>query len=373
MRHGDQYEDLKKVVMEFATNATAAAAGSGDAMQVGAVTKEEQTPGWNSPQEAGWENSELNALNRNTTCYNCGGKGHFSRDCPTAREGDNKGGKGGEGKGGKGGKGGDGGKGKGGQKGGYGMAPKYGVCYDCGGNHFARNCPNRGKGGGKGGKGGKGGSYRCLEQTWDDNWQGEVRQLSCVTCGEPDENDWQTVMTKSARKKQKKQETNETEEKVTRRWGKKGEKQVRMLQTVFRESVNTLGDGEWEEIELAVDSGATETVVSDEMLESVNIEEGIASKRGVEYEVANGVKIPNLGEKKFVGTSEDGIARKITAQVCEVNKALLSVKKVMAAGNRVVFDETGSYIEDKKSGERMWLREDKGLFMLKLWVKRAGF
>ena len=56
-----------------------------------------------------------------------------------------------------------------------------------------------------------------------------------------------------------------------------------------------------------------------------------------------------------------------------MNKALLSVKKLIVAGNRVVFDESGSYIEDKKNGERMWLREDKGMFMLKMWVKSSFF
>ena len=51
------------------------------------------------------------------------------------------------------------------------------------------------------------------------------------------------------------------------------------------------------------------------------------------YEVANGDRIPNLGEKRFVGVSEEGVSRNITAQVCEVNKGLLSVKKVVENGN----------------------------------------
>ena len=46
---------------------------------------------------------------------------------------------------------------------------------------------------------------------------------------------------------------------------------------------------------MAVDSGATETVVGEDMVESVEVVEGEASKKGVQYEVANGVRIPNLG------------------------------------------------------------------------------
>ena len=120
---------------------------------------------------------------------------------------------------------------------------------------------------------------------------------------------------------------------------------------------------------MAVDSGATETVMGEDMLTEIEIKPGMASKRGVKYEVANGTRIPNLGERNFVAHSEEGAARTITAQVCDVNKALLSVKKVVGAGNRVVFDDSGSFIEDKRSGERMWLREDNGMYMLKMYVK----
>ena len=55
-----------------------------------------------------------------------------------------------------------------------------------------------------------------------------------------------------------------------------------------------------------------------------------------------------------------------------MNKALLSVSRLVKGGHRVVFDEE-SYIEDKQSGERMWLREEKGMYALTLWVKNEGF
>ena len=97
---------------------------------------------------------------------------------------------------------------------------------------------------------------------------------------------------------------------------------LNILETVEPEGINTLEDPEWEEIELAVDSGATETVIGEEALKSVKLLEGSAFKRGVQYEVANGIRIQNLGEKKFTGWTSEGLAREITAQVCEVNKAL---------------------------------------------------
>ena len=59
------------------------------------------------------------------------------------------------------------------------------------------------------------------------------------------------------------------------------------------------------------------------------------------------------------------------AQVCDVNKALVSVKRIVQAGNRVVFEPEGSYIEDLQTGEHMTLREDGGMYMLKMWAKKT--
>jgi len=130
---------------------------------------------------------------------------------------------------------------------------------------------------------------------------------------------------------------------------------------------------EWEVLEMAMDSGASESVVNDEMLPRVETLEGEAMKKGVQYEVADGTLIPNLGEKKFIAVSDNGVARQMRAQVCDVNKALLSVHRVVQAGNRVVFASSGSYVEDETAGETMELIEKGGMYMLKLWVKAQGF
>ena len=63
----------------------------------------------------------------------------------------------------------------------------------------------------------------------------------------------------------------------------------------------------------------------------------------------------------------------MTAQVCEVNKALLSVAKCVKAGNVVVFDEEESYIMNKVTGEKTWLVEEGGMYALKMWVKKQPF
>ena len=85
------------------------------------------------------------------------------------------------------------------------------------------------------------------------------------------------------------------------------------------------------------------------MTSSAGAREGSASKKRVMYEVTNGVRIENLGEKRFVTVSDEGLSRQITAQVCDVNQGLLSVRRMVQQGGRVVFDARGSYIEDSKT------------------------
>ena len=122
-----------------------------------------------------------------------------------------------------------------------------------------------------------------------------------------------------------------------------------------------------------VDSGATETVIAQQMLSMMEIKDSPQSRRGVEYEVANGIRKQNLGQKGFTGHDEAGAEREVTAQVCDVNKALLSVSKMCRAGNKVVFGAPeGNYIEDLTTGERIWMIEEGGMYALKMWVRSDG-
>ena len=78
-----------------------------------------------------------------------------------------------------------------------------------------------------------------------------------------------------------------------------------VIRTIELESLNTVSDdGQWEKPELAVDSGATESVIPPNSPSCIPTEEGVASKGGVQYEVASGHYIPNEGEKKFNAVTE---------------------------------------------------------------------
>ena len=383
-------ETLKRKVMEFTNLVTNYA---DDKMDIGRI---EQWADEEVQDDVDVEEYEqLGAVN--DQCHRCGGYGHFARDCATKGKGKSKGkGKGPLGKGGapskggpfgKGGQKGDKGKGKGGK--GHSMAPaapQYGVCWTCGGSHFARDCPQGGAPNSKGA--GKGevrtlssvkevatmirthNRFNALSSVDEDEERGgdEVREAS----HQPRQNETQQKLIDATRKKSYAEVV--AAEKVGRlppgqphrRWrGTLGS-----LIEVVPECVSAVEEQEWEEIELAVDSGATETVIGEDMLKNIDLKQGEAYKRGVQYEVASGELIPNLGEKKFMGICEGGEERMMTAQVCDVNKALLSVKRMVQAGNRVVFEPQGGYVEDTKTGDKIYMRDSGGMYMLKMWVRR---
>ena len=90
--------------------------------------------------------------------------------------------------------------------------------------------------------------------------------------------------------------------------------------------------------------------------------------------MADGHTIENKGEKRVKVLTEEGLERRIVGQVCDVNKSLLSVRKVCEAGSTVVFKKGHGWIEDDKTGERVWMQEREGMYVVKMWVpKDQGF
>ena len=64
--------------------------------------------------------------------------------------------------------------------------------------------------------------------------------------------------------------------------------------------------------------------------------------------------------------------RSVKAQVCAVHRPLLSVKGMCKSGHRVVFDDEGSYVENKVTLERLKIEEADGEYMLDVWVKTGN-
>ena len=125
---------------------------------------------------------------------------------------------------------------------------------------------------------------------------------------------------------------------------------------------------------MVIDSGAAETVLPSSWFKEHPLLETEASRSGVHYTTANGVKVYNEGEKTLTMCHFEGSdQRDMKFQVADVKKALGSANKIVRNGNRIVtdLDEEGndfSYIESKTTGERLWLRESEGVYVLDMLV-----
>ena len=113
------------------------------------------------------------------------------------------------------------------------------------------------------------------------------------------------------------------------------------------------------------------------------------SETGEFFRAANGAKIPNEGERLVTMMTQEGIKRDMKFTVCPVTKALGSVSQMCQSGHRVVlnppWDAEGSYIEHLESGDKLWMEQQNGLYVLNTkvapmhkqtvnqWTNRQGF
>ena len=94
----------------------------------------------------------------------------------------------------------------------------------------------------------------------------------------------------------------------------------------------------------------------------------MGSRNGAYYVAASGAPIRNEGEKVLKMVTPEGQVRQMTFQVANISRALGSVSKMCANGNAVIFDDDGSYILNKATGEVTWLRQENGVYLLDVGV-----
>ena len=101
----------------------------------------------------------------------------------------------------------------------------------------------------------------------------------------------------------------------------------------------------WKEVEVTVDSGACETVMPKDECNHIAITESDASRRDVEYEVANGNAIPNLGQF-VVETAHPGGRLRSRMQACNVTRPLHSVTKIGDQGLHMILTKEKAVVVD---------------------------
>ena len=144
---------------------------------------------------------------------------------------------------------------------------------------------------------------------------------------------------------------------------------IRNDQKSVMEVANTEQD--WERITLKIDSGAVDTVMPPTVGKHFPLEETERSRKGEGYLAANNSVIPHYGMRKLRGQSDTYKPMSMIAQVAGVKSALVSVNRILEAGNRVHFESGNCYVEHVKSGRRTKVIERNGAFEVGFWVARA--
>ena len=164
----------------------------------------------------------------------------------------------------------------------------------------------------------------------------------------------------------------EEETKKTKEASKKEKEKALKLNGLTRMKDATLGAcheemRKWTRVSMAVDSGACDSV-ADPAQFPCNVLETAASRSEANFASATGEPIPNLGEMRVPLMTREGTRRSMKVTAAPVTKPLASVKKICQAGHRVIFDEEGSFIVNKRTEEVNALREEDGNHMLDMWV-----
>ena len=123
-------------------------------------------------------------------------------------------------------------------------------------------------------------------------------------------------------------------------------------------------------VEAIVDSGAVHSVTPPELFPG-RMTSSPWSRAGRGYRAANGTGIKNLGQVDVPFCTAEGHKCQIPFQVAEVEKPLLSVTHLTAAGNRVELGHTDGRVVNLKTGRSIALERRNGTYIMKMLIADA--
>ena len=130
----------------------------------------------------------------------------------------------------------------------------------------------------------------------------------------------------------------------------------------------------WEDVEIDVtlDSGCCEHVMDSSEAPGYLIGESPGSKRGQNFVVGNGQKVPNEGQMVLNLETILGGKRKdirSTFQIAEVTRPLMSVSRICEHGFQCIFTKTEATIKDDQNNTVAVFQKQGGLYVTKMKLK----
>jgi hypothetical protein len=143
----------------------------------------------------------------------------------------------------------------------------------------------------------------------------------------------------------------------------------KFLKTVDSLELNAVGSNEYMKgMMITIDSGASENVIGPSMAPGTPILPSAGSRAGVQYITANGMTMPNMGEKHLHVLTCEGHKCLLNMQVTDVNKPLMSVARICDAGHEVVFSARGGVIRHLTTGQETKFNRVDNVYRLQVDV-----
>ena len=133
-------------------------------------------------------------------------------------------------------------------------------------------------------------------------------------------------------------------------------------------NVTSSGKFKWVQIATVLDSGAVRHVTPNGVF-SLDVSPSQRSQEGHNYYGPSGETIPNLGSQSVKGATDSGQNLSIGFDVAKITRPLVSVSEMVRKNYKVVLDNEGSYIQNKKTGKHIEVRQEGSLYYLDLWVQ----
>ena len=120
-------------------------------------------------------------------------------------------------------------------------------------------------------------------------------------------------------------------------------------------------------IRAVIDSGAEDTVTPPGVMPGAVVPSTM-SRTGRTYRGANGAPIANFGKVTVEFRDADGVKCGMHFQVADVERPLVSAAKLADAGNRVVLERGGGFVENVSTGRKIHLVREGNVFVLDMFV-----
>ena len=121
-------------------------------------------------------------------------------------------------------------------------------------------------------------------------------------------------------------------------------------------------------VEAVLDSGAEESVSPAKSFPGRPVVPSVMSRAGGSYRVANGQRVPNIGQQSVHFQTDEGFPAGLLFQTADLERPLISASQLAASGTNVVFSKTGGTIVHEQSGRKTNLHKRGGIYVLRMWL-----